>query len=259
MRFVIVLLLLTQVLVSNAQPSDELPVRFHIDLCSGVPNKNFKAGQNDNYLTGQAKQGWGFSLKASKAILGNLYVGLSPRMMYYSFDQGIIKNHILAKHDNGKVYSEAYVSLTGVFLYNIGGQISWVFNTNALAIEPFIETGVVFAELDSKLIKTRRKWKNSNYTDSVNIYNTNPGTPAAMYGMFGLRLNKKVAKRLNLSVSASYTTTESIPFSFRTEEVDYFDRKHDVDNFTERTAFTTIQFEMGVQFRFFRSKGKTAL
>ncbi len=246
--------LLVLATICNAQSSDERPFRFHMDIGFGLPLKDFKKDRNNNFVVGQATEGWGFGLKASKAIVGNLYLGLGPRVMYYNLERNAISNQALALYDNNKYYTDIDVRTHGLFLIYLGGQISWVFNTRAISIEPFIETGIVLAELDGKKITSERKRQNSNYTDSLNIYNTDGKTPSAMYGMFGIRLNKKVAKRLNVSLSASYAITENMKFRFRPELIDYFGNKQELSSFRQRNAFQTIQFETGIQFRMWRSK-----
>lgn len=248
------LLLFLLAVTCKAQSSDKRPFRFHMDIGFGLPSKDFKKDKNDHYVVGQATQGWGFGLKASKAVIGNLYLGLTPRMMYYNLERNAIRIQTLALFDNNKHYTDIDVKTQGLFLYYLGGQISWVFNTRVITIEPFIETGVVLGDLDGVSITSKRKRQNRNYTDSINIYYSNARNPSAMYGILGLRLNKKLAKRLNVSMSAGYATTGKMQFHFQPELIDYFGNKQELAIFTQENVFKAIQFETGIQFRFFRAK-----
>lgn len=248
------LLLCMLVSICTAQSSDQRPFRFHMDLGFGLPAKSFKQGRNNSFVVGQATQGLSGGLKASKAVLGNLYLGLGPRVMYYYLDKDVVKNQARALYNTDKYYSDMDANVHGIFLVYLGGQVSWVFNARIISIEPFIETGIVIADMDGKKITSERKRQNSNYTDSLNIYNTNPKTPTAMYSILGVRLNKKVAKRLNVSLAASYTTTGNMRFLFTPELVDYFNNRQQLNTFSQDIAFNAIQFETGIQFRMWRTK-----
>lgn len=252
---VIVIPLLLFAHTSNAQASDERPFRFHMDIGFGLPSTNFKAGKNDNYIVGQATDGWGFGLKASKPVWGNLYVGLGYRLMYYNLQRDTLRSQTHELYDNNQLYTNVDVQILGLFLNYLGAQVSWVYNTRFAKIEPFIEAGIVLAGFDGdNRILTSRKRQNSNYTDSVNVYYISPKTPSAAYTMFGVRLNKKVATRLNISLAASYTATGSMEFYFMPELTDYYGNKQELTRFSQQNRFKAFQFETGVQFRFWRSK-----
>lgn len=235
----------------KAQPTDDHPFRYHIDFGFGLPGKSFKTGKNPNFIIGQARAGYGFSLKASRAVAGNLYVAFTPGLMYYSMNTDAIKKHALTLYDNNKYYTNINTSTSGIYLIYLGGQVSYVFNTKLFSFEPFIGTGILFPIIEGRDITASRKRQNSNYTDSLNISKSN--TPAPMYATFGLRLNKKMAKRLNLSLSIAYNTSAKARYQFTPTLIDYFGNKQELNTIAQNVSFNAFQLETGIQFRFFRT------
>lgn len=255
MRLVVVLLLIWPSLVYGQQ-TKRGNFRAMLNIHYANPGKQIKAGKNDGYIVTQTTDGLGFSAQASKKIFKQLHVGAGYKLTFYNIDREIVSEQIEKRYYAADYITSVDMRTSGLYTHSFVAELSWVFKGKIINIEPVVEIGRLFSQIeprDEEEVAITRKKINSNYTENIHLSYLGAENPWSTYYAFGLRLNKRVSRILDVTAGVRYSAVmSSMEYHFDVQKTDFLGNSENLGKLSVTNRISDVRFDIGVHLMLWR-------